>query len=67
MNGHHRKTAAPAWVVPVGVALAVVGVAWLVVFYRSLGLYPVSSLGYWNLAIGFGAVVAAVSVFSLRR
>jgi hypothetical protein len=49
------------------VGLLVAGIAWLVVFYLSRGLYPVSSWGYWNLAIGFGAMVAALGILSKRR
>lgn len=43
------------------------GVAWLVVFYLSQGLYPVSSWRYWNLAVGFGTMVAALGILSKRR
>jgi hypothetical protein len=49
------------------VALIVVGLAWLVVFYLSKGLYPVTSWRYWNLAIGFGAIAAALGILSKRR
>jgi hypothetical protein len=49
------------------VALIVAGVAWLVVFYLSQGLYPVYSWRYWNLAIGFGAIVTGLGILALRR
>jgi hypothetical protein len=50
----------------IATALIVAGIAWLVVFYLSQGLYPVSSWRYWNLAIGFGAVAAALGILSKR-
>jgi hypothetical protein len=67
MNDHGRKTANPAWVPVLAATLAVAGIAWLVAFYLSQGLYPVYSWRYWNLAIGFGAVLAAVGIVSKRR
>ena len=45
----------------------VAGIAWLVVFYLSQGLYPVFSWRYWNLAIGFGAMVTALGILSKWR
>jgi len=67
MNDHGRKTANPAWVPVLAATLAVAGIALLVAFYLSQGLYPVYSWRYWNLAIGFGAVLAAVGIVSKRR
>jgi len=49
------------------VALVVAGIGWLVTFYLSDGVYPVLSWRYWNLAIGFGAMVAALGVFARWR
>ncbi len=57
----------PVWVPAVAVSLIVAGIGWLVVFYLSSGLYPVNSWGYWNLAIGFGGMVAALGVLSKWR
>jgi hypothetical protein len=67
MNDHGKKNADAVWVTVLAVTLVVAGIAWLVVFYLSQGLYPVSSWRYWNLAIGFGAMVAALSILSKRR
>ena len=49
------------------VALIVIGITWLVVFYLSQGLYPVLSWGYWNIAIGFGAMIAALALLTRWR
>jgi hypothetical protein len=49
------------------VALLVAGIAWLVVFYLSQGLYPVYSWRFWNLAVGFGAIAAALGILARRR
>jgi hypothetical protein len=57
----------PVWVPVLAVSLIVVGIAWLVVFYLSQGLYPVFSWRYWNLAIGFGAMVTALGILSKWR
>ena len=57
----------PMWLPVLGVSLIVLGIAWLVVFYLSSGSWPVESWGYWNLAVGFGAMVAALGVFSKWR
>jgi hypothetical protein len=47
------------------IAMIAVGILWLVVFYLSEGAYPVRSWEYWNLGIGFGAMVG--SLFLLAR
>jgi hypothetical protein len=49
------------------VSLIVVGIGWLVTFYLSQGAYPVASWAYWNLAIGFGAMVAALGLLARWR
>lgn len=54
----------PTWVPVASIALIVLGIAWLVVFYLSTGQYPVQSWGYWNLAIGFSGMVGALAILS---
>jgi hypothetical protein len=61
------KKPSPVWVPALAVFLIVAGIAWLVTFYLSTGLYPVNSWRYWNLAVGFGAMVAALGVLSKWR
>ena len=57
----------PRWLPATAVALIVFGIAWLVVYYLSDTAYPVASWRYWNLAIGFGAMVASLAVLSRWR
>lgn len=61
------KRPSPIWLPITAVSLIVFGIAWLVVFYLSSGQYPVLSWRYWNLAIGFGAMIAALGLLSRWR
>lgn len=62
-----RKKPSHVSVPIVAVALIVLGIAWLVVYYLSEGAYPVASWKYWNLAVGFGGMVAALGILSRWR
>jgi hypothetical protein len=69
-----RRRPSPTWVPVTAVSLIVFAIAWLVSYYLTrqwldLGdsfsfLYDLS---YWNLAIGFGAMVAALGLLSRWR
>lgn len=59
-----RRRPSPPWLPISAVALIVFGILWLVVFYLSEGLYPVAAWQYWNLVIGFGAMVGSLAVLS---
>jgi Cell division protein CrgA len=61
------KKPSPVWLPVTAVVLIVLGIAWLVVFYLSGGLYPIGSWRYWNLAIGFGGMVSALILLSKWR
>lgn len=61
------KKPSPNWVPVTAVVLIVFGIAWLVTFYLSQGQYPVLSWRYWNLGIGFGAMVGALALLSKWR
>ncbi|QSB05399.1 cell division protein CrgA [Natronoglycomyces albus] len=54
----------PQWVPITAVSLIAFGIGWLVLFYLSGGAYPVAAWQYWNLAVGFSAMVAALIVLS---
>ncbi|GAA1786083.1 hypothetical protein GCM10009682_05200 [Luedemannella flava] len=64
----------PPWVAGTALGLVVFAIVWLVVYYLSSGwadfgdsfnfLYE---LRYWNLLIGFGAMVAALVMFTRWR
>ncbi len=62
-----KKKPSPTWVPVTALTLIVVGIGWLVTFYLSSGLYPVAPWGYWNLAVGFSALVASLLVLSRWR
>lgn len=58
------KRPSPLWLPVTAVSLIVVGIGWLVVYYLSETAYPVASWGYWNLAVGFGAMVTSLGLLS---
>lgn len=48
----------PTWWAPVMVGLMVAGLAWVVVTYIAQTAWPIPGIGSWNLAIGFGMILA---------
>ena len=62
-----RKVSAP-WVGPAIVVCLVVGLAWIVMYYLSNGSIPgISSLGAWNLVIGFAFIITGVTLSTRWR
>jgi hypothetical protein len=58
-----KKKISPPWVAPLMLALFVIGVLWLAVFYITGGSVPlIETLGNWNLAVGFGFIVGGFIV-----
>jgi hypothetical protein len=56
----------PRWYAPVMVALMLVGLLWIVVYYVAGDQIPfMVDLSAWNFAIGFGAMVVGL-VMSMR-
>jgi Cell division protein CrgA len=56
----------PRWYAAVMVGLMLVGLLWIVVYYVAGDKIPfLVTLGPWNFAIGFGAMVAGL-VMSMR-
>jgi hypothetical protein len=56
----------PRWYAPLMVALMVIGLLWIVVYYVAGDRIPfMVTLGPWNFAIGFGAMVIGL-VMSMR-
>lgn len=62
-----RVKPSPRWVPGLAVALIVAGIAWLVTYYLTQGRYPVEPWTYWNLAAGFGFMVASLGVLTQWR
>ena len=56
----------PRWYAVLMVALMLIGLLWIVVYYVAGDRIPLmTSLGAWNFAVGFGAMVAGL-VMSMR-
>jgi hypothetical protein len=56
----------PRWYAPLMVALMVIGLLWIVVYYVAGDRIPfMVTLGPWNFGIGFGAMVVGL-VMSMR-
>ncbi|GAA2626829.1 cell division protein CrgA [Dactylosporangium fulvum] len=68
-----KRRPSPVWVPALAVGLVVIGIVWLVAYYLTQGFFDVEAfsalakLEYWNLAIGFGFLVASLAVFSKWR
>ncbi|OPF82027.1 hypothetical protein VT50_0207880 [Streptomyces antioxidans] len=50
------------WVAPLMLAMFLIGLAWIVIFYVTTGDMPVESLGNWNIVVGFGFIAAGFVV-----
>jgi hypothetical protein len=53
-----RNRVSSWWVAPLMLGLFLIGIVWLVLFYVTGGSIPIKAVGNWNLAIGFGFIVA---------
>ena len=51
-----------SWVAPVMLAMFLLGLAWIVLFYVTDGSLPISALGNWNIVVGFGFIAAGFGV-----
>lgn len=47
----------PRWLVPVMLTCFVLGLLWIVVYYLAPTLPLMSSLGFWNMIVGFGLIM----------
>lgn len=50
------------WVAPLMLALFLIGLAWIVVFYVTTGDMPIGALGNWNIVVGFGFIAGGFVV-----
>ena len=55
----------PRWLAPVMVATWIIGILWIALYYVAPNIPFISTLGNWNLAIGFGFIIFGV-VLSTR-
>jgi hypothetical protein len=51
-----------SWVAPVMLALFLIGLAWIVLFYVTKGDLPIKGLGNWNIVAGFGFIAVGFGV-----
>ena len=51
-----------SWVAPLMLALFLLGLAWIVVFYVTTGSLPIEAIGNWNIVIGFGFIAGGFVV-----
>ncbi|HYN97212.1 MAG TPA: cell division protein CrgA [Pilimelia sp.] len=66
-SGAASRKPSPVWLPATAIAMIVFGIGWLVVYYLSEQAYPVASWRYWNLAVGFGAMVSSLALLSRWR
>ena len=52
----------PKWLAPLMVALFLVGLLWIVVFYISQTQYPIPGIHAWNMVVGFAFIGAGFSL-----
>lgn len=63
-----RRRRSAQWVGPVALALLLVGMAYLVVYYITAGsLTGMDALGSWNLAIGFAFIIGGFGLLTQWR
>ncbi len=48
-----EPTESPRWLAPVMLAMFLLGLAWIVIYYITQTKYPIPNLGAWNMGIGF--------------
>jgi hypothetical protein len=48
----------PPWLVPAMVALFLIGLLWIVVYYVTQTDYPIGALDNWNMLVGFVFIIA---------
>jgi hypothetical protein len=63
-----KKGPSPVWLAPLMLAMFVIGILWLVVFYITQGDMPVvGALSNWNLVVGFGFIVVGFALSTQWR
>jgi hypothetical protein len=62
-----KKAVSPPWLAPAMLALFLIGIVWLVLFYVTGGSLPIKSVTNWNLLIGFGFIIAGFGLATQWR
>ncbi len=63
----NKRRPSPPWVPGTALALAGLGMVWLVVYYLSSGALPISGGPRLNIGIGFGCIIASLVIFTRWR
>ncbi len=66
-TGGSAKKYSPPWLVPLMLALFLVGIVWIVIFYVSQQSYPVPALGQANLLVGFAFILGGFGLSTQWR
>lgn len=62
-----KAKVSPRWLAPTMVALLLLGLAWIALFYVTGGSLPISALGDWNLVVGFVFIIGGVGLSTKWR
>jgi hypothetical protein len=63
-----KRKVSPPWVGPGIVTALLIGLAWIVVYYTASSDIPgMSTLGAWNLVIGFAFIIGGVILATTWR
>jgi hypothetical protein len=57
-----RTGSGRSWVAPLMLALFVLGLLWIVVYYVAQGDLPIGAIGAWNIVVGFGFIAGGFVV-----
>ncbi|MDR0365258.1 MAG: cell division protein CrgA [Bifidobacteriaceae bacterium] len=63
-TGSSKSRISPPWWAPTMVTVMILGGLWVVIYYLSGGAWPIEAIGGWNLAVGFGLVLAGFGMTS---
>ena len=67
-GGVAKKGPSPVWLAPLMLALFLIGIAWLVVYYiAGPDMYYVGKWGNKNLLVGFGFIIAGFGLATQWR
>lgn len=67
LNAPALPKESPRWLAPVMVAMFLIGLLWIIVFYISQTQYPIAAFGAWNMVVGFGFVAVGFALATRWR
>jgi len=51
-----------SWIAPLMLALFLIGLVWIVVYYVTSAAWPIQAIGNWNIVIGFAFIAGGFGV-----